>query len=45
MDLQEVGSEGMVWIYVAQDRDGRWTLVNAVMNVRVPKNGGNFLTS
>ena len=45
VDLHEVGCGGMDWTDVAQDRD-RWrALANAVMNLQVPQNEGNFLTS
>ena len=36
MDLQDVGCGDMDWIDLVQDRD-RWrTLVNGVMNLRIP---------
>jgi hypothetical protein len=31
-----VGCEDMDWVDLAQDRDRWWTLVHAVMNLRVP---------
>jgi hypothetical protein len=35
---------GMVWIDLAQDRGGWRTVVNVVMNLRVPSDTGNFLS-
>jgi hypothetical protein len=45
MDLREVGLEGMDWIDLDQNRDRLRAVVNSVMNLRVPKNAANFLTS
>ena len=36
MDLQEVVCGYVDWIGLAQDRDRWWTLLSAVMNLRVP---------
>jgi hypothetical protein len=36
MNLREIGWHGMDWIELAQDRDQWRTLVNTVMNLRVP---------
>jgi len=45
MDFQKGACEGMDWIDLVQDRD-RWrTIVNEVMNLRVPQNAENFLSS
>ena len=45
MDVQEVGGGCEDWMELAQDRDRWWVLVGTVMNIRVPKIAGNFLTS
>jgi len=45
VNLQDVGCGGGDWIDVAQNRDSWRTLVNAVMNLRVPQNAENFLAS
>jgi len=45
MDLKEAGCGYVDWIGLAQDRDSWHTLLSVVMNLRVPLNEGNFLTS
>jgi hypothetical protein len=36
MDFQEVECRGMGWIFLVQNRDRWWALVNAVKNLMVP---------
>jgi hypothetical protein len=36
IDLREIGSGGMDWIDLAEDRDQWRALVNAIMDLRVP---------
>jgi len=45
MDLKGVGFGGVDWIELAQGRDMWRAVVSAVMNLWVPQNTGNFLTS
>jgi len=45
MDLQKVGCGNMDWIELIQDRDWWRVLVDALMNLWVQQNAGNFLTS
>jgi hypothetical protein len=33
MDLRETGREGVNWIYLAQDMERWWVVVNTVMNL------------
>jgi hypothetical protein len=36
IDVREIGSDGVDWIELAQDRDQWRALVNTVMNLRAP---------
>jgi hypothetical protein len=45
MDLREIGWDGVDWIDMAQDRDQWRALVSTIMNLRVPSNAGEFLSS
>jgi len=45
MVLKEMGWGGMDRTALAEDRDSRRALVNAVMNIWVTENAGNFLNS
>jgi hypothetical protein len=36
MDLREVGREVLDWMYLDQDKEHWWAVVNKVMNFLVP---------
>jgi hypothetical protein len=42
MNFEEIGWDGVDWIGLAQDRDRRRVLVNAVLHLRVPYNAGKL---
>jgi hypothetical protein len=45
MDIKEIGWDGLVWIFPAQDRGQRWVLVQKAIDRHVPQKVGKFLTS
>jgi len=36
IDLKEMGCDSVDWIYLTEDRDQWWTLVNMVMSLQIP---------
>jgi hypothetical protein len=44
MDLKRIGCDGVNRIDVAQDKDQWRARVNTVLNLRVPKDAGKFLS-
>jgi hypothetical protein len=45
MDLKESRWEGMDWIDLTPHRDNWFNILNMLINLRIPCNAGNFLTS
>jgi hypothetical protein len=45
MGRLEIGLSVVDWIGLAQDRYSSRVVVNDIMNVRVPQNAGNFISS
>ena len=44
-NLNKIGWERVGWTDLAQGRGKWWALVNVVINLRVPRNTGNFMSS
>jgi hypothetical protein len=45
LDVKEIGWKNVDLIQMAQDKDKLWAVLNTVMNIRVPQDGGDFLAS
>jgi len=45
VDLQEIAWKDLDWIYLVQDRDKWWALLNILMNRWVSQSSGNFLAN
>jgi hypothetical protein len=45
MDVKEIGCGGMDWVHLSHDREQWRSLVNTVINFRIPQNFGKFLSS
>lgn len=45
MDLKDLQWKGVDWMYLAQNWDKWWILVNTVVNCDVPLSVKNFVTS
>jgi len=45
LDRRETGWAGVDWIHLTKDGGQCWALVSTVMNLQVPQQVGNFLTS
>ena len=45
MGLKEIEWDTVDWINLTKDKDEWYAVVNTVLNLQVPQDGGNFLTS
>jgi hypothetical protein len=45
IDIDEIGKESVDWINLARDTNWFQVFVKTIMNLLVPKNGGNSLKS